>query len=54
MTVLCVLWATLSTVASILACSGFYLPYWIQVNDLGRAPRDVDVRGYVGGNTPVP
>ncbi|KOX69740.1 hypothetical protein WN51_05025 [Melipona quadrifasciata] len=30
MTVLCVLWATLSTVASILACSGFYLPYWIQ------------------------
>lgn len=33
MTVLCVLWATLSTVASILACSGFYLPYWIRVND---------------------
>ncbi|KAI4503260.1 hypothetical protein M0802_001482 [Mischocyttarus mexicanus] len=34
MTVLCVLWATLSTVASILACSGFYLPYWIQLEVL--------------------
>lgn len=33
MTVLCALWATLSTVASILACSGFYLPYWIQVRE---------------------
>ena len=31
---LCVLWATLSTVASILACSGFYLPYWIQVSSV--------------------
>lgn len=30
---LCALWATLSTVASILACSGFYLPYWIQVRE---------------------
>nr|XP_050844142.1 LHFPL tetraspan subfamily member 6 protein-like isoform X2 [Vespula vulgaris] len=37
MTVLCVLWATLSTVASILACSGFYLPYWIQGRLLGKA-----------------
>ncbi|XP_032666600.1 uncharacterized protein LOC116842056 isoform X1 [Odontomachus brunneus] len=37
MTVLCVLWATLSTVASILACSGFYLPYWIQL--LGHTER---------------
>ncbi|XP_036149184.1 LHFPL tetraspan subfamily member 6 protein isoform X5 [Monomorium pharaonis] len=37
MTVLCVLWATLSTVASILACSGFYLPYWIQGRLLDKA-----------------
>ncbi|XP_070528275.1 LHFPL tetraspan subfamily member 6 protein isoform X1 [Cardiocondyla obscurior] len=37
MTVLCVLWATLSTVASILACSGFYLPYWIQGRLMGKA-----------------
>ncbi|XP_072755676.1 LHFPL tetraspan subfamily member 1 protein isoform X4 [Anoplolepis gracilipes] len=37
MTVLCVLWATLSTIASILACSGFYLPYWIQGRLLGKA-----------------
>uniref|UniRef100_V9IIS5 Lipoma HMGIC fusion partner-like 1 protein n=1 Tax=Apis cerana TaxID=7461 RepID=V9IIS5_APICE len=37
MTVLCALWATLSTVASILACSGFYLPYWIQGRLLGKA-----------------
>ncbi|XP_012219042.1 LHFPL tetraspan subfamily member 6 protein-like isoform X2 [Linepithema humile] len=37
MTVLCVLWATLSTVVSILACAGFYLPYWIQGRLLGKA-----------------
>ncbi|XP_048504854.1 LHFPL tetraspan subfamily member 6 protein-like isoform X2 [Athalia rosae] len=37
MSVLCVLWATLSIIASVLACSGFYLPYWIQGRLLGKA-----------------
>lgn len=27
-----VIWAGLSLIAALLSCSGFYLPYWIQVN----------------------
>ncbi|XP_046429865.1 LHFPL tetraspan subfamily member 6 protein-like isoform X3 [Neodiprion fabricii] len=37
MSVLCVIWATLSIIASVFACSGFYLPYWIQGRLLGKA-----------------
>ncbi|XP_011493966.1 PREDICTED: lipoma HMGIC fusion partner-like [Ceratosolen solmsi marchali] len=34
---LCIVWVILSTLASILACTGFYLPYWIQGRLLGKA-----------------
>jgi hypothetical protein len=27
-----ILWATLSLAAALLCCSGFYLPFWIQVS----------------------
>ncbi|KAL7300234.1 hypothetical protein TKK_0006873 [Trichogramma kaykai] len=37
MTGLCVCWVVLSILASILACTGFYLPYWIQGKLLGKA-----------------
>ncbi|XP_058805406.1 LHFPL tetraspan subfamily member 6 protein-like [Phymastichus coffea] len=32
-----IVWVALSTLASILACAGFYLPYWIQGKLLGKA-----------------
>ncbi|XP_058805408.1 LHFPL tetraspan subfamily member 6 protein-like [Phymastichus coffea] len=36
MTALCIVWVMLSTLATILGCTGFYMPYWIQGKLLGK------------------